>query len=306
MTIQLGSTAINKLMLGTTEIKKAHLGSTLLYDKTGAGAGGGTGYLDDIAGLDVVFQIDATISASYSGTGQTISNIIASPFGGAAQTELDFFLGSDGTAETSDPTFTGTAGTDSAYFLHDAGGDWFSMKNAAVAGIKDATRSSVVTNGWLAFVYKNTPGGGSVQKTFSNHDGVSLTGFELRQNTNESIFGNLKGTNFRNIVTTPASAVSVAGETLIIFSWQTDGFGSIDGQLYINSDTPTATRTSLYESLTDSTSRVFLGATPNGTQPIDNGARFYGAAFGRGAMTDTKAAAIRAWYQANHEAGRYV
>ena len=36
MTLELGTTDINKLYLGTTEIKKAYLGSTFVYDKTGA------------------------------------------------------------------------------------------------------------------------------------------------------------------------------------------------------------------------------------------------------------------------------
>lgn len=37
MSIQLGSTEINKIYLGSTEIKKALLGSTVVYDKTGGG-----------------------------------------------------------------------------------------------------------------------------------------------------------------------------------------------------------------------------------------------------------------------------
>lgn len=38
MTLNFGSSAINKFWLGTTEVKKAHLGSALVYDKT-AGVG---------------------------------------------------------------------------------------------------------------------------------------------------------------------------------------------------------------------------------------------------------------------------
>lgn len=124
MTIELGTTNINKLMLGSTEIKKAQLGLTTVYDKTGGG-GGGSGSIQDIV-AEAVFDLDATQSASYGGSGQTWANLVPNPHDGSTQTAWDVTLGTSSSAASDDPTFTGTAGTSGAYFAYD-GGDMLSI-----------------------------------------------------------------------------------------------------------------------------------------------------------------------------------
>jgi hypothetical protein len=42
-----------------------------------------------------VFDLDATIAASYSGSGQTWSNLETTPADSEAQTAYDFYLGAD-------------------------------------------------------------------------------------------------------------------------------------------------------------------------------------------------------------------
>lgn len=76
-----------------------------------------------------VIDLDATIAASYPGTGTTWANLAAAPADGAAQTSYDFFLG-DGSTGTTYPTFTGTAGNAAAYFSLDSS-DYFSLKSGA-------------------------------------------------------------------------------------------------------------------------------------------------------------------------------
>lgn len=84
---------------------------------------------DPISGLisSACCDIDATVSSSYSGSGETISNIVTSPFDGASQTDYDFWLGGDGTT-ANNPVFTGTAGDSGAYFNWGDNADFIQIK----------------------------------------------------------------------------------------------------------------------------------------------------------------------------------
>lgn len=82
-----------------------------LFMSSAAGGGGGAYTTDNL-----VFMLDAAVSASYSGAGQTWANLTASPADGSSQSDYDFYLGASSAAEGSDPTFVGTAGTDVCYF----------------------------------------------------------------------------------------------------------------------------------------------------------------------------------------------
>lgn len=66
--------------------------------------GDGNGFLDSIVS-NMELELDASETSSYSGSGQTWSNLIADPDSGASQTDNDFFLGADSGASTDDPTF---------------------------------------------------------------------------------------------------------------------------------------------------------------------------------------------------------
>jgi hypothetical protein len=77
-----------------------------------------TPYLDGFLS-GAVFDLDATIAASYGGSSQTWANLINAPADGTAKTAGDFYRGVNGMATATDPTFTGSVGSQSAYWLHD-------------------------------------------------------------------------------------------------------------------------------------------------------------------------------------------
>lgn len=81
----------------------------------------------------VVLSLDAKNYAS----GQTWNNSVSKPADGSSQTAYDYFLGSDGSVGTNDPTIT-AAGTDGAYWLFD-GGDFFTH-SLPVASVPDFLR----------------------------------------------------------------------------------------------------------------------------------------------------------------------
>ena len=93
-----------------------NLGLGLKLGGRGAVSSGGSEFLDGVL-ASTVCDLDTTIAASYT-SGQTWTNLVS-----ATGTAYDAFLGTDGDSAVNDPTFTGDAGTDTAYFAFD-GGDW--------------------------------------------------------------------------------------------------------------------------------------------------------------------------------------
>jgi len=88
-------------------------------------------YLDGVLS-SACCDIDATQLASYPGTGQTWSNLLSSPADGTPSTAWDLWLGNSDGVEPSppyDPVFTGTAGSQSAYFNNAQEGAIFKFKN---------------------------------------------------------------------------------------------------------------------------------------------------------------------------------
>jgi len=72
-----------------------------------------------------IFDLDATIAESYT-SGQVWKNLIQHPSDRTYRSAYDFNLGASSSPSTDDPTFTGSAGSPSAYWSFD-GGDYFSL-----------------------------------------------------------------------------------------------------------------------------------------------------------------------------------
>jgi len=106
-----------------------------------------------------VFDLDATLAASYDGTSQLWKNLVPAPADGAAQAAYDFTLGATASASTDDPTFNGTAGSPAAYFSTD-GGDIFQLP-ANTQFMKDLHKTTGGTN-WTVVSTNRTPASGIV------------------------------------------------------------------------------------------------------------------------------------------------
>jgi hypothetical protein len=96
-----------------------------------AGGGGGGGVVTD----NLVYWLDAGNIGSYSGSGQTWANLVAAPADGSSQTAYDYLRGVTSSAEGSDPTFNGTAGTDPCYFSV-TGAQYLTLSGASTSFIK--------------------------------------------------------------------------------------------------------------------------------------------------------------------------
>lgn len=97
---------------------------------------------------------DATDSASYSGTGQTQNSLVASPADGTTQAANARFVGSSSSVESSDPTFSGSAGTPTAFWQL-LGNTWFKQANATLTSssiLNNAHRNDLTSGAWVTWV----------------------------------------------------------------------------------------------------------------------------------------------------------
>lgn len=99
-----------------------------------------------------VVDWDARIGASYNGTGQTITNLVANPADGSTSAENNFQLGNTSAATTTDPTFVGTPNTPGAYFLLD-GGDVFTLAGTLTPFLGDMHKTTG-SDFWVAIHFR--------------------------------------------------------------------------------------------------------------------------------------------------------
>jgi len=128
-----------------------------------------------------IFDLDATIEASYSGTGQTWANIEPTPADSSAQTDYDFFLGVDGSSATDDPTFNGAAGDAAAFWNHD-GNDHFALKSGTNTDFLNGLHKTSGTGSgpwWFCIAFRTAPGAFSADGLFGTTSSALVDGIEI-------------------------------------------------------------------------------------------------------------------------------
>lgn len=263
--------------------------------KSSGGAGGGGGSGQNGMPTTTVFDLDATKLDSYAGTGQTWANIKTSPADGESQTTYDFYLGNDGTANTADPTFTGSAGDSAAYWAFD-GGDVFQMQNANTTFINSIHKSGAAF--WIACAFRTTNANSVHAMCSTARPLTSDTGFIHRiQPGSSGLFAvyNGSGVVYINTGVGPAS-YSQSTDYLVIISVQAGGSMTswVNGTEY---DESTVTYTSPSASNATAVLRAAAESTSNA---FPSGARMYALAIGNSTLTTEEAAAIKTEYESRH------
>lgn len=261
----------------------------------------GPTYLDS-AIASVVCDLDATISASYNGSGVTWANLIASPADGTTRSAYDFQLG-DAATSTTYPTFNGTPGNISAYWTTD-GGDYFRLKTLAGTLPVRWHRTSGGAPFWAAMTFKTPPG--------------IFTG-------SRAFWGNATGTLNRGIVTYATSADTLSmissnastapvtnnlfgtftGTTDYVYIFSADAsLGAGNVRIWVNSTTGNSFTHSFSASVINSTDNFHLlasrGPFQDGVQFMEADLRLYSFAMGNEFLNDAGAAAIIAHLNARH------
>lgn len=263
---------------------------------TGSLSAGGS--MQDVI-ASTVFDVDATMQGSYSGSGQTFSNLVTSPADGESQTAYNLQLGTTSSPSTDDPTFTGSAGDSGAYFLHD-GGDTMSLvnTNANAPFFNDIHKGASGQAWWLAFAIR-TPSSLATM-SYINSTGFALSNYGLRVRTISSgavevILGQ-GGPGF--FYSGPGGGVSTTDETLLIVTYDFDS-DSLD--IYINGSAYATGVTGATSTTTTAPTYDFrFSGIDSGSQRYLNGTRLYAMSGGNTKINSTQATAIKTEYESRH------
>lgn len=265
-------------------------------------AGGGSAYLDGVL-ASTCCDLDATIAASFT-SGQTWANLVASPADGASQTDYDFHLGAGSGSSTDDPTFTGSAGSQSAYFACD-GGDFFTIKTMANCPTFLKAHRTDRAGTWVCIAFKgpttttsNVWWGNSFNAASMGVIGYTAGGpaakFDIRhlQSNNSAT----RATLLYNDVGTETD------DQIIIMSW--DGTSTTSNfRVWWNSATKSEINVSFQTSTTDSDETWRIGAGSNSGAAdaiVENGSRIYHFSCGNAYIDDASAASIIAHLETRH------
>lgn len=250
----------------------------------------GPSYLNSVL-TSVVFEVDATLSASYGGSGQTWSNVIAAPADGETQTKYDFWLGAGSGSSTDDPTFTGSAGSASAYFSYD-GGDYNSGKMASLSTfINSVYKAASGLKYWYGTALRFKHGTGNQMLITANGGGY---GFFWYINSSDQL---VITTNAASNVTSTVGTLTDGTDYLILFSYDKD---SNNLRYWINTTTSSSTARTQSGANSTTVTKPTLFAFDAGSAPPANGTRVYWAAMGNDYLDNTKAASVYSHIEARH------
>ena len=258
-------------------------------------AASGDGSLADVID-SVVFDLDATQSASYSGSGTTWANLVTAPADGSAQTAYDFYTG-DGATSTTYPAFNGSAGSSAAYWSFD-GGDYFGIKSGAnTAFLNSLQKTTGGTDWWISLAINKTDASWTTAALFAtlgavpNYNGISIDtvsteDFQLNQGNGSS-----------GISPVFSPGVQTSGNYILIISYSTTG----NLRMWLNSGTAVLEQAIAFSTnVVDAQYPARIGSRGDGSLFINAETRIYSVAGGNEYLDDTKAAAIIAALEARH------
>lgn len=246
-------------------------------------AAGVSAPLGDIV-ASTVLDLDATIAASYSGSGTTWANYEDTPADSAAQTAYDF--------TNNGFTFTGSAGSAAAYWLAD-GTNQFDLGGGNTAFLSNLPKTTGGGDWWAAFTFNL--GSAVTQRIF--HTGPD--------NTNPLMGAFINGSDALNIFQrgdasssnqNVGGSVGTATNHIIIISHDV----SADKTSYwINSGTGTEI-SHVFQVCSNPAGAFTIGAQSDGDNPLTSGTKLYSFAMGNEYLNDTKAAAIISHLETRH------
>jgi len=270
-------------MLRTIGQGAAHYGATT----------GGSAYLDGVL-ASTVFDLDATIAASYPGTGTTWANLVPVPADGAARADYDFFTGNGATSSTY-PTFNGTAGSPAAYWGFD-GGDYFRLKSGTNTAFLNALHKTTGGSDWWVAITMSVVDTGTSQGLFCTRDNVAgSSGIFTNIQADESMRTQQRGAGVASpdAITT---ATGYTGNRVIIMS---HSHSTNMTKTRVTNTTQDISQT--YAATTGNAAIAFvIGMFAGGFNFLANNTKMYSFAMGNEYLDNTKAAAIIAHLETRH------
>lgn len=245
-------------------------------------------------------------TGSYSGTGQTWHNLTTAPADGSLQTAYDFFLGTTGSAEAEDPTFSGTPGSGSAFFTG-SGAQWFTMANGnttVINNVQKTTGGNPFTIAMLISVPARTSGtspwafaGDSGNNTSTDGFAVRNGDFSLNVNKLELTCSTTFG-SFTAEAQLPTLADVSDGTYKLIVATYDASTRTLKG--YVGNNTPASGSVSFYTSATNPTNTMQLFAQGAGQLPCGSGWKALSISMFNSILTDSQVAILESFYSSRH------
>lgn len=255
----------------------------------------GDGSLKDVIS-SAVFDLDATKSASYSGSGTTWSNLVLSPADASAQTAYDFYTG-DGVTSTKYPTFTGSAGSAAAYWAFDGGDNFYLKSGTNTTFLNTLHKTTGGSDWWAAFTFRMADDGGIGFKFWGTSTGGSAVYGIADQLTSGDLYRSQQRGAASSLVDSTAT-LSNGTDYIVISSHSHSGNTT---RFWISSTTAES-KAHTYSTITnDAAYSLKIASNGLGTQQfLPNGSRMYSFAMGNEYLDNTKAAAIIAHLESRH------
>lgn len=254
-------------------------------------SGGASNYMQDIVS-SACCDLDATIDASYGGSGETFSNLIPTPADSESQTSWDAWLGGSGTTDGDEPTFNGSAGDSGAYFSVD-GSDTFEFKTAT-----DLQNNMIKDNAkfWIACAFQPAAISTSYRLFGS---GTTANGIDLIfQSTTRVRVRAYQDSGLNGALDFNPLSLTLSGGTDYLFILSFDE-ATGNGILWINGTKHTASVTYTTPTATNPTAPLNIFSN-NSTSFMPNSSRLYAFAVGNDTLSDSDESAIRAEYNTRH------
>jgi hypothetical protein len=249
-----------------------------------------------------VFDLDATQTASYGGTGQTWKNLVTAPADGSPRSQYDFYRGTTSSAYTDDPTFNGTAGAAAAYWSFD-GGDWFDSVNADAGLLSNLHRTDASRPCTLGLAFR-TPASFAEAVFIGTENSSTEYGFRIRT---YSTSGNIAWVqsygsgSYKTNNILPNGVLATNTDYLIFIALNCGGTGS--EKVWKNSLTGASWAQALAVGTTSiaASNKPSIGARANAHgNALGNGYRLYGVYLFNEIIDDTKAASLYAALNTRH------
>lgn len=251
-------------------------------------------YLDGLI-PSTVFDLDATIAASYGGSGVVWSNLTAYPADGADRHDYDFVLG-DGSTSSTFPTLTGSVGDPGAYW-HMDGNDFFRLQSGNnTAFLANLHKASSGQDFWIAAAVRLVSGGNhtllSTRPTSSSTArGLSFDHF----NNNFCRLAQHAGSGGANFAT--PSDITVPLEAVFVWSHSRSGNQS---RLWLNSASPFNQAAHTFAGNEDTTGFLHIGSS-GGDWRSTNNTQIYSMAMGNEYLDSGQVTRILSHLRARHK-----
>lgn len=242
------------------------------------------------------FDMDATIAASYSGSGEDFDNYEASPASGASQSDYDLFLGATSTpAEGDEPTFNGSAGDSAAYFSFD-GGDFFKAQGANTQFLEDI-HDTVESQDFTMVMPLYYVSGNEILMTNRLGGGANIGVMMYILAATDSLYFTQRGA-IGNATDNSTATLNVNAVNFVALGYDHD---AEEVTFWINTSIGQTKSLSLNLTAAAASGVLSIGAYSSGISAMVNGSRVYGASMFNKKLTNAEMLKVIRQYELRHD-----